>query len=494
MNKPYGVYASIFKSTGIYAAGILLHRAVSILLLPLYTRYLTPAEYGVLELVDVTMSVFALVVGARVATAVAYSCGQVSTAEEKSLIYTTNMVGSAMAAALAIAAGWLAAPSIGKLVLGTPDATAVFRIAVLGLALSFPAESLLGRLRVEDRPVAFGILNLVRLVLNVGLNVVLLVFLGFGFKAILWSNVACNLAVSAFGAVSTCRSHGARFSLALLLSMLRFAIPVGVVGLSLMVFHVADRFFLQHYTTLAEIGLYSLGYKLGMMISYVQMAFNQHWSAKSYDLLKGEGASTVFARIFTYFLAVMMSAAVATWVFAGPALHLLATPQFFGCLIFVPWIVSAYVVRSAADYMRIAIYVSRRPDLDAWANSCTALFCLAAYALLIPRFGALGAAWATGLTSAVMVAFSFFMGRRVFPMRFESRRIAIILAGGLAVLALHSRLAPSTLPSQFAAGLLACAVFGGGVLWLGVLSSEEKRSIGLTLRGFVPARLGGLSA
>lgn len=495
VKQPPGIYGKVLKSTSVYAAGILLNRAVSLFLLPLYTRYLTAADYGILELVDVTMSVSSLVIGARLATGVAYFCSTVQSEAEKSTVYTTNLFGCMMAAVIACLAGFFGAPHLGRLILGTPDATEVFLIAVGGLALNIPAESLLGRLRVEDRPVFFGVLNLIRLVLNVTLNVVLLVVLGLGFKAILWSSLTCNLLISLFAVVSTIRSHGTRFSGSLFLAMLRFTIPMGVVGISLLVFHVADRFFLRRYSTLTEIGLYSLGYKLGMMISYVQMAFNQHWSAKSYDLLKGKDRGEVFAHTFTYFFAAMMAAAVATWVFAAPILRILTTPSFYASISFVPWIVFAYLVRAVADYVRVTLYVSHRPSLDAWASLFSAVFCLAAYALLIPGYGALGACWATALTSCVMLASSVLFSRRLFPLRIESRRVAILSLGGAALALTSTLLSPAGLASQIALGAASCLCFLGGVLWIATLTASERAMVGSTLRSLLPLRgASGLSA
>ncbi len=480
--KPSGIYAAALHSTSIYAIGIVLSRAVSILLLPLYTRYLTASDYGILELVDVTMTVFALVVGARVSNAVAYFCAKANSELEKSSVYTTNLIGSTLATFFAVVVGWMLSSRLGAQILGVPGSSEIFRLGVVGFALSFPAESFLARLRVENRPVYFISIQLARLFLAMGLNVYLIVVAHLGFRAILWSNIVCNLVISAYGAFVTFRSCRTGFSSPLFLAMLKFAVPVGAVGLSLFVFHVADRFFLRRYSTLAEIGLYSLGYKLGMLITYAGMAFSQYWSAQSYEMLKGERGPAVFSRVFTYFLAVVLLAAVATWVFAAPALRILTTAEFRSCIVFVPWIIVAYLFRLVAEYLRAVLYTSQRPGLDAIVNSSSAVFCLLAYWLLIPRYGAMGAAWATAATSVVMLILSAYYSRRVFPVRFEPKPVAVLSAGAAAVVALQRLFPTPTLPLQLLSGAAACALFLGVVVWFGAIGSGDRQKIQAVVR------------
>ena len=58
------------RHTLIYGAGMMLSRAISFVMLPVYTRYLTPADYGVMELIGTTLDLIAIIAGARIAAGI----------------------------------------------------------------------------------------------------------------------------------------------------------------------------------------------------------------------------------------------------------------------------------------------------------------------------------------------------------------------------------------------------------------------------------------
>src|SRR5262249_22555000 len=153
----------------------------------------------------------------------------------------------------------------------------------------------------------------------------------------------------------------------------------GLVGISLFIVHFGDRYFLQRYTSLEEVGTYALAYKFGMMLSYVQFPFSAYWSSQIYKVLRGENGSELFVRIFSYYLLAMVSAALLLILFSGPLITLLAAPTFRSAAILVPGIVLAYLLRAAGDYFRSLFYLNKRVGDDAWLNLIASAVCLTGY-------------------------------------------------------------------------------------------------------------------
>src|SRR5262249_10593018 len=79
----------LLKHSSIYGIGTVLSRAVAFLLLPLYTRYLTPTDYGVLELIDTTTGLVGIVVGLGVSTSVSRFYYQRETEAERNRLMST---------------------------------------------------------------------------------------------------------------------------------------------------------------------------------------------------------------------------------------------------------------------------------------------------------------------------------------------------------------------------------------------------------------------
>ncbi|RME28056.1 MAG: lipopolysaccharide biosynthesis protein, partial [Candidatus Zixiibacteriota bacterium] len=59
----------MLKQSSVYMAGQLLSRLISFIMLPIYTRFLTPADYGILELLSMTVDIVAMLAGAGISAA-----------------------------------------------------------------------------------------------------------------------------------------------------------------------------------------------------------------------------------------------------------------------------------------------------------------------------------------------------------------------------------------------------------------------------------------
>jgi O-antigen/teichoic acid export membrane protein len=138
----------------------------------------------------------------------------------------------------------------------------------------------------------------------------------------------------------------------------------------------------------------------------------------------------------------------------------------------VPVIVLAYYFQTAADLMESGLYVSRKTDWKLPITLGSTVVILGLYALLIPLGGIHGAAWGTLLGFMVMAALTGIVTQRVFPVRYEWRRVAAVLAWAVLFWLLGSLMPVSywALPGKL-------LVWAGwlGVIWLTVLSDEEKR-------------------
>ena len=85
------VYRDIFKHSTIYGAGIALTRVASVLLLPFYTRFLTPADYGIIALVDLTSAIVSHLAAGGVHLAVMRHHFEPRFREDRHPLWTTGL-------------------------------------------------------------------------------------------------------------------------------------------------------------------------------------------------------------------------------------------------------------------------------------------------------------------------------------------------------------------------------------------------------------------
>ena len=149
--KPASVYTGILKGTGTYAVAILLTKMASFIMLPLYTRYLTPADYGVLELLSLAAFIVSALVFMRIGDSLCYYYSNGATRSEQEEALCTVFVTTIILGALCGLAGWFAASWISTLIFQTARYAVCVKLTFIGLAFSFPVELGFAYLRLLNK-------------------------------------------------------------------------------------------------------------------------------------------------------------------------------------------------------------------------------------------------------------------------------------------------------------------------------------------------------
>jgi O-antigen/teichoic acid export membrane protein len=440
------LFRNLLKGTALYSIALFGSRLGSIILLPINTRFLTPADYGVLELIEQSTMVASTLLGIQIAASLGYFYFERDSQPSRDAAASTSMIGSLLVGLLAAAIGVLFVNPINHLVFGQNDFRTVLQISILCLPLSFVLEASFGWVRITDRPGVFAIASFLRLGITVVTTIVLVAGFRLGVLGIVTSSnlaiaaIACALMVYFFRRVRVVLDWH------LLVRMFRFSLPLSLGSMAMLIIHFGDRFILPHYRPLGELGIYGIGYKIGMLISLVYGSFHTYWSAQVFPVAQRDDADIVIPRIFTYVLLVLSFCALGLTVFARPVIRLLTTPEFHSAAFLAPVIILAYYIRSISEFFRCFFLVHGHPEYDAVCNWIGAAVCLGSYFLLIPRYGMWGAATATTVTFVIMAFISIGWSYRLRPWHFEGIRIvkivsvAVVLAGFSVAFPVHSQI------------------------------------------------------
>lgn len=469
------MFRDIVKKTFTYSAAIFGARALSLLLLPLYTRYLSPTDYGVLELLDLTVNVIGILVGTRVGQALFYFYFSATTDHHRTRCVSTAFLGSAVLGAAFAALALPAAPEISYLVFGKVDYAPYFRLLLLGFSFSLPVEVGYSCMRMLGQSKAYVRTSLLGLLGAAGMNVVFLVSFHLGVKSMLLSALASSVALAAYMAWYTLRPMGFNLDLRVFGALLKYSLPLSLGGLAVFCVHYGDRAFLRRYVSLADLGVYGLAYKLGMLITYLYTPFALHWNARVAAIVKQPDSERTYSRSLTYLTATLTFAVVALSLFVEPVLHLLVSPAFYGAAPFVPLIATAYLLRAVGAHFQGIFTAEGKPFSEGKVNTVGAIVCVAAYALLIPPFKLWGAVYATLFGFLVILIYSYFEAQRVRYFRFEYGRLLRIVCFAPTLLVVFCFLRPANLWLE--AGLASLfTVLYGVILLFYCFGSEERES------------------
>jgi len=419
-----------FKHTSIYTIGNLAGKAVGFIMIPIYTHFLAPHEYGVMDMLDLTIVLIGMLVGMGMGSAIFrfYYSSEVDR-DRQEVIGSALWFSAAITGLVALVVAALARPA-SSLIFRSPIYAHFLQIAILAFWLSTLAETCKTYLRVKQRSVFFVTVSLVQLALSLSLNIYLIAFRRMGVMGFLLSSVISNTVIAAALMLYTVSEVGLHFSMTKTRQMLDYGLPFVFSGIGLFVLNFADRYFLNAFAGLDAVGVYALAYKFGFTINVLAVApFLQMWQAQMFLIERERDAKETYVRMFEYFAAFILLAVLAVSLFIEYILKIAAGPEYFSAYALVPLVALAYVFSGWAQYFRLGMLLTRRTRPIATIMAGTGVVTLALYWVLIRRYHAMGAAVATVLSFALMAAWTFIVSQRIYPIPYRPRRIAALVGG-----------------------------------------------------------------
>lgn len=482
------LFRDILQGSGIYLAGFIAQRFAGVLMLPITTRFLSTADFGIADLIEQTTSVISLLLGARLGAALGYFYFQKDSAQARRPIVATSLLGAVLLGILATTLCLPFATPIARMVFRDASASRYLWIVLPLLPLSFASDAAYGLLRVENRPVAYTLMSSLRLVLQMAGTITFVALLKLRVMGLCYSSLIATVLVAGMLAAHCLRRFGAHFEWGMFVRMMKYSMPLGLGGVAMFVLNVGDRFILPHYRSMSDLGIYVLAYKIGMLLAFVYASFQTYWSAQVFPIMRRPDAGHVFARTFTYVLTGISFSAIFLVVCSPSALHIMVAPSFWGAAALVPVIVAAYFFRAIGDFMRCLFLVEDRPGYDAICNWIGAAVCLAGYLLLIPKYGIWGAAYATLGAFVLLAGISVVWTYRVRPYQIETARLLKLGAACTAAMTPYYVLGHATLALSVGSGILSLALFPA-MLWMLQFPTEGEWMLARTGWGKVRERL-----
>lgn len=412
---------SLGRHSLIYAVGMVLTKAVAFLMLPVYTRLLTPSDYGVLQLLMMFLEVLSIFAGSRIAYGIFHFYHKAGDDAAKRQVLSTAVILLTATFGVAAFATIALAPNIAMLVFGELDPYVTY-IRLAGLGMAF--ESLItvpnALFQLRQQSIKFVSFSLVRLSLQLALNLVLLIQFDMGVAGVLLSGVITNFVVGGFLALRVLTHVGTRFNAPDARAFLRFGLPLVAMQVATFIFTFGDRYFLNKAGDTAAVGLYGLAYQFGFLVGMIgYMPLEMVWDPQRFAVAKRADRDVIYSKVFKYMNVTLITAAVGLSLFVGDVLRLIAAPEFHGAAVFVPVIVGAYIFQAWGTFFNVGIMITERTHFYTIANWAAATVAVAGYLLLIPRYVAWGAAFTVVASLGTRFWLTHIFSQRLWYIRYE---------------------------------------------------------------------------
>jgi O-antigen/teichoic acid export membrane protein len=479
----------------IYGIGGIVSRFLAIFMLPLYTSYLSAADYGRIETLMAASAVATQLV--RAGGGYGFMRFYFDSEEEEyrrrllRTIFWFQFVKATLALAVCVLfapqiAGWLSLDhQHGAQPLHGSGTNLVIATGVL-LWVNVNYAQLTNLFRVEQRSLAFSLATLANIAITVPLTVVLVVVYKLGPLGVLVGNFSGTLIVFAVLLAYRREQLGLQFDRGLLRAVNRFGLPLVPTGLALWVTNFGDRFMLVKLapaaSNLTQTGQYSLAVRVGSVMVLLFTAFQTAWPAFAYSIEDEEEAKRAYSYVLTYLLLLASWASIALSLLAPWIVRVLApnNSHFWPAAKAVPALAYSSVFFAGFIVVTIGVGRTRQTQFNWIAATLAALLNVGLNFWLIPAYGMVGAAWATLAAYVLLMVVRTWNAQHVYPVPYQWRRVAalLVVAGALTAVG-------EVLPRSLVLAFLLTLAYPLALAPLGFYLPAERAR----LRRLLPARL-----
>jgi len=468
-------YRELMKHSAVYWIGHVLSRVASILLLPLYTSYLTPADYGnmsILELTQAMLEVFALggisVAALRFGADPAYE-------KLKHGLWTTGLCMLTVISIPQLLTAWLLREQLASLTLGpeVADGGFYYSLAICTLGLNLFVGYSNTYLRVLKKSVLFVSITISILLLRIFLNVWTIAFLHLGILGFLYSGLIASACQSVAFAVILFLGRPFKVHPELFKKLWAYGWPFIVTSLASTILHQGDRYLLRWILNdMSQVGIYSLAYSIVQGVNaFVIQPFNQIWAPMVFEVHYMPDREAVYARIYKYFALGLFLVLSGVAVFSEPIIRILSNENYIGAAELMPILCLGFFLFSLHGFFCLPAQIHKRTFMIAAISVSSAVVRLVAGAALILGLGLKGAALSGLVAYGVYSLGGHLRYRKIENLKFPLSVVAYCAVAGVLV-TYASRL---FLPADSSVEI---EILWGAILWTGCA--------GLTLMG--PAR------
>ena len=433
---------SLAKDTAIYGLSSIVGRFLNYLLVPVYTLAMPVQEGGY----GVVTNIYAWVALALVVLTCGMETGFFRFAnngkDDPQRVYSTALLG--------VGAGSLAFVAVGLLLLqpiagwlGYGEHPWYVGMMMVVVAMDAVQSIPFAYLRYRRRAVRFAALKLLFIGLNIALN--LAYYVGMGGtdvgKAFLF-NLLCT---STIMLCMVPELRGFRYVLdrELLRRMLRYCLPLLVLGLAGILNQVADKIIFPFVYPdkeegIVQLGIYGAASKIAMIMAMLTQAFRYAYEPFVFGKSRDKDSRETYAQGMKYFIIFTLLAFLAVMFYLDILRHLIGRGYWEGLRV-VPIVMMAEIFMGV--YFNLSFWY-KLTDETRWGAlfslaGCTVLVAL--NVLLIPRLGYMACAWAGFAGYGTAMLLSYFVGQRRYPIRYDLKAIGlyVLLAAvlyGLAML------------------------------------------------------------
>jgi len=399
----------LVKNTAIYSIGQILPKTAGFILLPIYTRFLTPADYGVVISMAVLQTILAIFFTLCLERSLVRLYWDYKTENDKKDFFGTITISIAVLSSVSLFLLFIFNKYVG-LIYKSIDFYPFYAYAILSSFIGVFSLVPKKYLMLKEKAGTFIILSLLQFVLGAVFILYFITVAKEGAIGYLKGNLFSIITILPIFILISIKICNLKFKYRIFKSAFSFSLPIVPAIMTAWILNLSDRVFIERYFTLDDVGIYSMGYKIAGLVGLFTGSFGLAYGPIFFKLANSNNQTIAKKKIFKYnhlYLIVVVFICFVISFFSKEVIILLLDEKYKDAYSFVPLIAFSYLFSQAGGITGRFFEQSKKMKAHMWLCMSAAIMNIALNFLLIPSFGPFGAAYATIISMAIPWFFGY---------------------------------------------------------------------------------------
>lgn len=409
-------HPGLLRAVGTYTMSNIAVAAIPFLLLPVFTRVLTPADYGIVAMFGIAVSAFSALTGLGTLGAVEVRYFELNREDLAAYIGGCLLVLLVSSALLALGTWALS----GTLSTFTSVPADWLLACVAASAMQFVVLLRLALWQAENRPSKYAMMQIAQSAVNATLSLLFVLVLHLAWRGRTWGICLSSLLVSLAALVSLHRDGWLRVAprSGQIRDALRFGVPLVPHAVGGLLIATVDRFMITNLLDVAQTGIYAVAMQIGMVVNLVTGATNKAFAPWLFRQLraKEQGMQFRIVRLTYVYFTSLLGLALIVGFGAPPLLAILVGESFRSASGVVIYIAVGYALGGMYFMVTNYLFWAGATGRLALVTITSGLINLACSFWFIGKWGLDGAGIGFVVSQLILLVGAWILAQRVHPM------------------------------------------------------------------------------
>jgi len=407
----------------IYGLPLVFSRGMGFLLLPIYTRYLSPEDYGVLEMVTVLFVLLNLTLPLEIKQAVARFLPEQNNREDKSKIVSNAYWLTCAVFSIFAFFSFIFPETLSMILFDNIKHTLLINIAGASMLANALFQAIQTQLRFDLKAKQAASIAMIYTFVTGAITIILMVVYSYGIKSMLLGQLSGSLIGMGIGLIHCYKGVKIKFifDIPKLREMLHYSTPLVFSSVGIYLGMFIDRWMLAKWLSLEDVGIYSVAYKFATVIGLLFFAIGQALVPLILNHYKEDATPEKIDKILRLLLVLVLPALVFLSFFAESLVDFLTGGNFTRSASLIVWLAISVVLMNLYRFAP-GMDIMKKTKRIAAINLSAAALNIAMNAVLIPLYGSMGAAVATIASAALMFGLYVFFSQKEYPIPYNWKR------------------------------------------------------------------------